>query len=206
MTEANFIPVHRRLARGRQRRQRAWIGLCGGYTVVLACLAVLAVVAFGADPAGPGDQLSAYRARKTEVHETIDRTHKLLAPALSRLQATRTISVQPDWSILLAEIAAALGDDVFLRQVTLESPDEPLPAAGADAADKTDEPAPVVRVSIGGYGRTQAATAEFISQLETSGLFRRVHVLRTKRQKLMADEAVNFELSCELLNDATEAE
>ena len=65
------------------------------------------------------------------------------------------------------------------------------------SAGQAGKPVPrsfVLHVS--GYGQTQAAVARYILQLERSGLFDRVHLLKTTREPFLAGTAVAFQIDC----------
>jgi hypothetical protein len=51
---------------------------------------------------------------------------------------------------------------------------------------------------LSGLGRSQAAVAQFVLQLETTDLFEHVSLLQTTRQQYLGGEAVAFELDCPL--------
>ena len=194
MTPMNFIPAHRRALRQQRRRQRVWTAVCTGYA---AALAGLALAAWLIVDTGGGDHEAHLRETFTDIEETrlaIDQTKSKLAPARAELLATQSISGRPDWSILLAQVASQLTDDVFLSSVRLDqqAPGQPDRAGPPEKTGSAD----AYTLTIGGYGRTQAAVSDFVVKLESTPLFERVSILQTNRQTLMADKAISFELAC----------
>jgi hypothetical protein len=110
MIQANLIPIPRRLARQRRTRVRRWVTACTAYSVVL-------VVVYGALQAmwGAGDHVE--HDVQTVVNEitATERDVKQVQPRLSEAtltrDASREVSVQPNWSVLLALLAKEMRDD-----------------------------------------------------------------------------------------------
>ena len=188
----NYIPAQRQVLRQQRRRQRVWTVICIAYALPLAGLALAGWMMTADDTGDYATQLAFTIGRVEETRLAIRQTNGRLAPARARLAATESISLRPDWSILLAHVARQLADDVFLSRVELDR-------SGAATVDPTAALAAQARpyvLTVGGYGRTQAAVSDFVVQLEATRLFEKVTILQTDRRKLMADEAISFELLC----------
>jgi len=201
MTVTNFIPTRRRVLRQQRRRRRIWTVVCVAYALPLIGLSATAWMLVDDNGSDYTTQLRLTIGHIEQTREAIRRTNQRLSPARARLVATEAISLRPDWSILLAQVAKQMGEDVFLSRVELaqSKAKSPVPA---------ETPASPVRpytLTVGGYGRTQTAVSDFVVQLEATPLFEKVTILQTDRKKLMADEAISFELLCQLGGTSPEA-
>ena len=111
MIQANLIPIPRRLARLRHRRVRQWVTVCSLYSVLL-------VAAYGALQAvwGHGDQVLERDVVtiSNEISVT-DKEVKSVTPKLNEarltLAASLAVGSQPDWSVLLALLAAEMREE-----------------------------------------------------------------------------------------------
>ena len=111
MIQANLIPIPRRLARLGQRRIRQWVTVCSVYSLLL-------VAVYGALQAvwGHGDQVFEHDVVtiSQEIHET-DKEVKTVTPKLNEarltLAASLAVGSQPDWSVLLALLAAEMREE-----------------------------------------------------------------------------------------------
>lgn len=120
MIQANLIPIPRRLARLRHRRVRQWVTACSIYSVLL-------VAAYGALQAvwGHGDQVLEHDVITiTQEISTTDKEVKNVTPKLNEarltLAASMAVGSQPDWSVLLALLAAEMREDAAPAQALLE--------------------------------------------------------------------------------------
>src|SRR5436190_9195882 len=178
----NLIPAHRRDARRRRARVRRWLAVCVAHTGLL-CAAYAACrgsLLNNADDAG--DQL----ARATRQAEESDRTIAVLRPQVTEAQAklgvARTVSGQPDWSLLLSIVSRTLGDDIVLSGCSLQ-PEKIAPgarpaAAPANGAAKTSAEVQRRTLALGGFGKSQSEVTQFALRLERLGLFERVDLLQ----------------------------
>jgi Tfp pilus assembly protein PilN len=218
----NLIPLHRRRAKARASRKRAWFAIGGSYTALLLVAGVALVMT-----AGPTNAPLRELAKATSDMERSNRQllgiQATLAEAQQTLTAAHAVSDQPDWSIMLALLSESQGDEVVLNRCELTpSKDEPIvppggtmppnaaaplppaPPSGVQNVSLPAKPAtparPVGRVvlSVGGIGRNQAAVATFVLQLESTELFEHVNLLQTSRQEYLGTEAVAFSLDCPL--------
>ena len=195
MKTMNFIPVHRQVLRRQRRRRRIWTVVCIAYALPLIGLASAACLVIKDESPVHETQLGITIGKIEQTQQAIREARARLAPARAQLEATESISLRPDWSILLAHVARQLADDVFLSRVELNQP-TPSPASLSSGPPSAGgDGAPFV-VRVDGYGRTQTAVSDFVVQLEATPLFEKVTILQTDRRRLMADEAVSFELSC----------
>ena len=114
----------------------------------------------------------------------------------ARLASGRAVGEQPDWSLLLAMLSSALGDETVLRSVRLQAPPEAAPGGttGAGSA-RTLRP---ITLDLSGLGRTQQIVSEFVLRLEHTPLFKTVRLVDTRRELFLNDHAVVFRIECVL--------
>ena len=211
MKAVNLIPVRRILARQRRRHVRRCTVTCATWAgVVLG----LCVVGQGLGPGGvQGSDVLSDRmdkvVREIETQEqalTVARAE--LSSAQATLRATRAIANQPDWSVLLALLGKATGDDVMLRSIELQ-PSQPQATvtagqrAAVAAPVRPGGPAAVAPrraagyvLSASGLAQSQLAVTQFVLRLERMGLFSRVTLVDTSREPFRDTEATSFRLEC----------
>lgn len=193
MDRINLIPQARQHARRRRVRTRLWIGLALSYAVSAAGLsAVYRGASSSHDLASLLGELAAYEAELTQL----DNQQNSLRPQLSEqtliLAAERSISDQPDWSLLLTYLAGeVLGDQVVLSGCELAPA---TPGQGTNEADAIDD-APLT-LTLTGYARTTPDVSRFILRLERVGLFDKVTLTRTNREPYLSGQAIAFEARC----------
>jgi hypothetical protein len=147
----------------------------------------------------------------------VDQTGKAIAgvradldAAHATLRASRSIAEQPDWSAVMALLAAKAGPDVALRGCTVrpkdpepQQPKAPQPKDPKKSGAKTPArpeppPEPVMVLTVSGLGKTQFAVSQFALRLEATGLFARVSLIETNREAFEKGEAIAFRVECSL--------
>ena len=137
-----------------------------------------------------------------QAESTVDALRGRIGRAEARLTSGRAVGEQPDWSLLLAMLSSALGDETVLRSIRLQAPPEAAPGAAgssgkpgrADAA-RTLQP---ISLEVTGLGRTQQVVSEFVLRLEHTPLFETVRLVDTRREPFLNDHAVVFRIECVL--------
>ena len=209
MKPVNLIPTRRILARQRQRHMRRAAVICSSWAVVIAgvCAAGQGVLPGGSAATGGNiDGQLEKVAREVEVNrQAVSTVRDELSGVQATLRATRAIANQPDWSILLALLGHATGDDVMLRSFELQ-PNAPVapavkaaPTPPGARAPQPSAPAPrsaAFVLNLGGLGQSQPAVTQFVLRLERVGLFSRVTLLDTSREPFRDGEATSFRLEC----------
>jgi len=213
MTPAvNLIPLQRRRAKARRARARAWFVIGGGYAAVLIIAGAAMLLLMS-----PAESTGDLRKASTEIersNQQVTAIRLVLAEAQQTLASARAVSDQPDWSILLAVIADSRGDELVLNRIDVAPAKDEAPPVGPVAPPSSVQtvglaPKPVSRaaakadVRLAGIGRSQAAVAQFVLQLESTDLFEHVWLLQTTRQDYLGDEAFAFELDCPLRGRTT---
>jgi hypothetical protein len=209
MKAVNLIPARRIVARQRLRHVRRAIAACWSWTILIigVCAAGQSVgpASFGGDSANLDSKLEK-AARELEAgQQTLTTVREELSGLQATLRATRGIANQPDWSILLALLGKATGDDVMLRSLDLQ-PGDSLSSGKNDkpaappVAVKGGSPAasrpPAFVLNLTGLAQTQPAVTQFVLRLERLGIFSRVTLLDTSREPFRDGEATSFRLEC----------
>ena len=195
MQRINLIPKVRQRDRQRRVRVRLWIGVSLFYA---ATLAVVCLAYRGMSSSHDLTSLSAELAEKESELARIESQQKSLLPRLNEqkliLTAERSISDQPDWSLLLTYLADdVMGDQIVLSGCTL------APSAPGDKTGAADADALVFTLT--GYALSTADVSQFILRLEQIGLFDKVTLARTNREPYLAGQAIAFEARC-LMNNS----
>ena len=204
MGDVNLIPAARMEKRRRRARIRLWTAICGGYVILLVGVALWSC-AFRRDT---GDwvieQLALTEQRIGEYNATMSEFRQQLAEAQTELEASKSISSQPDWTKLLILVGDELGDQIVLSvcQIATLSKDgenvtrslqESLSAArpGVHAAEQ-------YRLELCGFGRTQTSVSQFVLRLEQMQIFDKVELANSRRQDFLSDKAVAFNIKCSI--------
>lgn len=166
MNGVNLIPEGVRLGLQRRARLRVWAGVTAAWAAVL--VGALAVVTSGASADG------SLRLRLIAAQETLDQREADLksakaghAAVMRDLALAREVGRHPDWSELLAVLAASRGEDVVFERLELR----PMAAAAGKGAGKKAPRSPGVTVRISGVASSQVAAAQYAVRLQESGLF-----------------------------------
>jgi Tfp pilus assembly protein PilN len=204
MGDVNLIPAARMDRRRRKARIRLWIAICGTYVILLVGVALWSC-AFRRDT---GDwvieQLALTEQRIGEYNATISEFRQQLAEAQRELEASKSISSQPDWTKLLILVGDELGDQIVLSvcQIATLSKDgenvtrslqeslSPAPP-GVHAAEQ-------YRLELSGFGRTQTSVSQFALRLEQMQIFDKVELANSRRQDFLSDKAVAFNIKCSI--------
>jgi hypothetical protein len=207
MPPLNLIPAHRVEA----RRRRVVRARCAAGVAAYAAAATVAgaapyLLVGGAEGTELPAQLTAAAAAADRASGELSRAGAELGAVEAVLRSSRAIAEQPDWSALLALLAAKAGDDVFLKECRVQPREPPPPAAarpaGAAAAAKptpakpAGPPPPAVVVGLAGLGASQASVSQFALRLEATRLFDRVTLLDSSRQQAAGLDLVGFRIEC----------
>jgi len=168
------------------------------YAALLAAGYVGCRCLWGVDADALARKREATRQRGQQVHQQIDRVQTQLAEAQRTLRANATLGGHPDWSLLLMLLARTMNEGVVLRQCSL-TPDQPP----AEAANST-KPSAGWRLTMSGYSKTVTAASEFALDMERTGLFEEVRLLKTVCQPFLAGRATYFQIHCALGAQAEE--
>ena len=207
MKAINLIPAARIEAR---RRRAQWVrcfAACGVYGVLVMAACALCRLPYAKNDPTVKEKLVEADVEVDRAGKTIVLVREQLALAEATLRASRSISEQPDWSGLMALLAAKAGDEIVLKTclVRPKDPDRGVdyralgPAAEGAARAAPPAPAePSMALGLSGLGLSQAAVSQFVLNLERTGLFARVALIDTSRAALDRTDAIAFRIECSL--------
>ncbi len=194
-TGVNLIPAARRQTKQRRVRVRWWLTGCAVYSALWIAVFVTAQVVVRSEDRALRGKLLESSARVREAEKTVATLRGRIGRDQARLSSGRAVGEQPDWSLLLAMLSSALGDETVLRNIRLQAPPEAAPGAVGTSAARTLRP---ITLDLTGLGRTQQVVSEFVLRLEHTPLFKKVRLVDTRREPFMNDHAVVFRIECVL--------
>lgn len=206
MNGINLIPPAILDARRRRRRIRLWSFATAGYAIVLT--GSLGAYATGrADTADTAVRLAALSQGIERGRTDLRQLRERAVEAQREADAARMMAGHPDWSVLLALLAAPLTPDMTLDSCELARTDPPAPTTPAPATPAaTAAPRPAAmptgyRVTLTGLARTQSQVTGYALELERLGvdgrnLFENVALLEAKGRRVGSTEVVAFRIEC----------
>lgn len=209
----NLIPAHIRESAIVRRRARAWIvgAVCLAAVLALAC--ALVRFAGGQEQSRLSNDGGRLAERLAAAEASLDSVRSQVREHARRLEASETVGVHPDWSVLLNALAAKRGDDIMLHSVDLRSvetdpvptPGKRAPAEAGPASAGGPGPAPVARrpesysLRIKGFGLSQGDVVRFVRRLEELGPLVEVQLKESRAQPYLGVPAVGFAAECRLI-------
>lgn len=194
MTPAvNLLPAARRSRLRRRSRVRGW-----SVTAAVYALALLGVwwglVSLRPSDSDAAAQLSDVALRAQARDAELRELDRQIGVARAKADLANGVRNHPDWSELLRVLGAARGDDVAIERVSLTTKNNVQGKAG-----DIPERGPWL-LGIGGVASTRRAATEFVSRLESAGVFDRVALTETRErgEALAGGALVDFALTCEL--------
>jgi hypothetical protein len=208
MPRINLIPSAHLLARRRRRRMRVWSVICGAYGFTLLAVTLVMKAAWTFDDQAMSDQINRTSATIQAAERSTAELRSQLAESMKQLEASRAVSVQPDWSVLLAMLSQVRGESIVLNRVSVQ-PLDPPPQAAAPVKAAAGKPAAAAsmsaaprrldyRLDILGQGLTQNDVSQFALRLEETQLLSRVGLKESIRQAIGSTQGVSFRIECDL--------
>jgi Tfp pilus assembly protein PilN len=184
MNAVNLIPIHRQLRDARAARVRGWSWAVGGLSALLAMAWVCCAMAPSQAVAPPAAAFTKATAEISKANEESAVLRRELAALRDQALSTRGITDQPDFSVLLALLSQAIGQDVVLNRCELSH----------DDLKTTSAPEQVLKIS--GFARNQPAVAAFMLELESTGIFKSVTLVRSNEEPWMDQKVAGFQVHC----------
>ena len=198
-TGVNLIPVARREAKQQQTRVRLWLTGCAVYAALWIAAFVAAQVVVGSGDRVLRAKYVEASAQVQEVEEAVAALRGQIGRDEVRLASGQAVGEQPDWSLLLAMLSSALGDETVLRSIRLKAPPEAAPGGpDADGGSDAAKTLPPITLDLTGLGRTQQVVSEFVLLLEQMPLFKQIRLVDTRREPFLDNHAVLFRIECVL--------
>jgi Tfp pilus assembly protein PilN len=188
MHRINLISSTRRMDRRQRVRRRSWVVAFVSYSVLIAAASL---IYRGIDTYADAGTLTENLAGLDAELGEIEKQRAGLRPELAELRlvltAGRSITDQPDWSLLLIYLAdEVLGEEIILSGCALG----PVVGGGQDKNIQDSS----VAVTLTGHAKTTSDVSRFVLRLEESGLFNRVTLERTSREPFLDGQAIAFEI------------
>jgi len=195
MRSVNFLPAYRVVARQRLRRMRWWAA-----TITVSLVLELGGIACGYSLwCGGRIVLAKEEERAATTIQSADRAIRMLQGELATQEATlkanQVLEGQPDWSRLLALLAQSLGDGVIVRRCELKPVPQQGPVTSASAPAKEGD---AYLLKVGGVGRAVADVLRFAGELERSGIFDQIRLVKTDTEPFLSGAATSYEMECSL--------
>ncbi len=195
----NFIPKARQYARSKRVHIRFWIVTL----VIYALFMVVSGIVYHGSAMHPDllrlqKELAEYDQQSARLTQEAESLRPQVIEQKRILEASRSISDQPDWSMLLAYLADGLLDDqVVLKSCSLKSTRVGAMSTTQRGPGSSTEPdSSELAMVLTGYARTAPDVSGFVLRLEQFGLFDEVKLVKTNREPYLNDQAIAFEVHC----------
>lgn len=190
MNKTNLLPMSRQLRRARTSRTRLW-GVALGVTAALSVATYTGSACALTDSTAPTPADFSRAARElAEANSESSRVRTQLAAVQREAYSARSLSEQPDLGLLLGLVSRNADDRIVLSHCELS---EAQGEKGSEA-ESANIDAAVLRLD--GFGRTQAAVADFVLRLEATHVFDRVTLLQSHSQPVFGADAAAFRIEC----------
>lgn len=206
MSAINLIPRRVRETAAVRRRVRRWAigGAVYALALVFGC-GVLRLVG--------GEEHTRLSLDGGRLAERIASAETALAAVRAQVQdqrrqleASETVGVHPDWSILLSALAEERRQDIILQAIELRAADPPSAARAkadpAPAGEKKPTPRPerfeAYTLHVKGFGLSQGDVVKFVRRLEELGPLAEVQLKETRAQPFRGVPAIAFDADCRL--------
>lgn len=196
LVRVNLLPAKVRLELARRHRRRGWS---------LVALTVLAVGALGWQWSSRyADEARTLRVALGDARTRVRQKMKKRGSISARVEALRNqlrtieaMSTDTSWAQNLAALARAVPQGALVTRLGV-SPARPARAASAVGRSKTagSDPDPLEEIVVEGYAADHLVLAHYLRELQSSGLFRQVRLLRSASEPLGTGTALKFGVSC----------
>ena len=203
MPDVNLIPGPRLAAKRRKARLRLWTLIVALYVIVLSAGSLAAFVILPGEEPGLAEELAAVEQDIARYNATVQELRRALARVAASLDTAQAVQGQPDWSELLTGLSREMGQEMVLSHCQLAIlRDDGRPVTEPWSESILSKP---LRAFLGeqrhqlvlrGFGKTQESVSRFALELEGLGLFDRVRLVNSCRQKFLRSEAVAFTVEC----------
>lgn len=208
MIAVDLSPPRIVLMRALARRVRAWTFIAPAWVLLLAGVGLACRSLMHGDTEPQREALATLAAQNESAQAAASRMSARHRAQRAASAINRTLIDQPDWSTLLALLAACREQDIAFRSVSLRpeaARAAPAPdAARRDRAGGETQPAsaPLVPaayvLTLEGVALNQKSVASLLMALERTGLFRAVELVNSRRDSLNDTRCVAFTASCSL--------
>jgi hypothetical protein len=151
------------------------------------------------------EQLALTEQRIEGYNATMSEFRQKLAESQTELEASKSISSQPDWTKLLILVGDELEDQIVLSVCQLATLSKDGETVTSNLQESLSSAPPGVhvaerqyRLELSGFGRTQTSVSQFVLRLEQMQIFDKVELINSRRQDFLSDKAVAFNIRCSI--------
>jgi hypothetical protein len=200
------MPAPRRQAKACLARMRHWFAVGGAYVGMLVFICITCHITWGVDEDPLAAEINHVTDRIGTLGRSIAGLQEQSTASRRKLDASRGVGQQPDWSVMLKLVADGLGNEVVLKSCELNeiaiaqesvSSRSAEPKISLTSISEDDKQIAFV-LNIAGFGRSQTAVSQFVLRMERSGMFDNVRLESTMRKPFLNAKAVAFNLKCRL--------
>ncbi|MDX2146472.1 MAG: hypothetical protein SFZ23_03030 [Planctomycetota bacterium] len=192
MNAINLLPAHRIVRQARRRRRRLWTGIVIAYALATGLGAGSYWLA-NRTAADLTAELASLVRESAETKAAWARSSALLQQKRQRLAAGSVAGRHADWSLLLAYLAQARGDQIVYETIDIQ------PRATATNPASPGSPlTPGFSILLEGWSVSPLVAQEFAVRLEQSALFDRVTLVENKTGERQGLAAAMFRVACDL--------
>lgn len=202
MTCINLIPAYRIDAWRQRMRVRRWIAGSSIYALIALIAAMTAAALMNQNDRDLTQDIAFTQGKVQSTGSALAALLPELTESKATLDASKAVTRQPDWSLLLTMLAEIRGEKVLLREVELQ----PISMGESSVTNYPGDQSilahpPGYVVTVEGLGLSQIDISQFVLRMEQTNVFNRVTVLITRREPFHNVDAVAFELECLLRGD-----
>jgi hypothetical protein len=205
MSDINLIPARVRERAAVRRRIGAWSAAASGYALALLGACGVVHIAGGQEQSRLETDGGRLSERYSRAEATLDVLRKQVTEHRQRLEASETVGVHPDWSVLMRALTELRGEDIMLQVLDVQAVEPAAPEPEKDdPKEKKTKGKPRVaaletyRLTVRGHGLSQGGVMGFVRRLEALSVMRDVRLTETRTEPHLGVAAVWFEVRCEM--------
>ena len=196
----DLTPVYRKESQKRKGRIQRWTYAGCIYLIVLVAITLTCHVISTNGDHQIEIEMVQVNARIDATSTELNDLQIQIDEAKTTLRANNALREHPNWSLMLALLANALGQDLVLREcdLNLQTPSKTTPntALTANTTPNQDAPQRAFRLTLRGFGRSQAAISQFTLRLEQTEIFDQVKLVDTSLEPFLSGKAIAFHVEC----------
>ena len=194
----NLIPTRVRDAAIIRRRTRRWLVYGAVYAAAVAGACVVLQMVGGQEASRLSNDNGLLAARVADAQQQLGAIRHDVQEHARKKEASETVGVHPDWSLLLAALAETRQQDIILQSIDLKAVEVEKPAGPAKKPAEGEKAKAKPRhiesylVDLKGYGLSQGDVVRFIGRLEDRGPLADVRLKESRSQLYRGVPAVAF--------------
>ena len=213
MNPINLAPASHQAHRRQQKHLQKITLVVVGYLSLVA-IAYIGIITFG----GSSNKAIAAQLEQTEqecqtIHTQISKLMPTIKESQMTLEASRAVSVHPNWGALLSILAQESQQKIVMKNIFISGiEDQPKTMTPKSPIISTSQHAPHTpqpqntphesedqyTLSLQAYALTQNDVTDFVLRLENLALFDRVTLVETKQQNLGTGRVFYCVITCDI--------